>query len=284
MRGPEPSLVGRWFRALGLLVLMLVAIVAVALAFFPFERLAPALAAQIERETRVETRLAKLGLRLGARGPVLEARGVSLRWPTGETLALDALTAAPAELGAWLRGVQSAHVTADARFGSFEGEVSREFVRGDFTRFDFAQLPATWFGMRGSPLAGAVDARVDLTRLAEQWSGTVRLEGGEGSLALPGSPVAIPYERLDAAMRLDEVGTLQIESLSLAGPMIVASAQGEVAAGYAGPATGEIAIDAEIERMDPALLPALTEYGVVLDANGAGRISISGTPDQIQIR
>ncbi len=275
---------GRSFRALSLFMLCVIAIFFAALAFFPFERLAPALAARIERDTRVATQIATLGMSFGARGPVLEARGVSLRWPTGETLVLDALTASPAELGAWLRGVQTAHVTADAAFGSFEGEVSRELVRGDFTRFDFAQLPPTWFGGGGSPLAGAVDAHVDLARLAEQWSGTVKLAGGEGSLALPGSPVAIPYERLDASGRLDEVGTLKIDSLALAGPMVVANAKGEVAAGYAGPATGQIAIEAMIERMDPALLPALSQYGVVLDANGAGRIEISGKPDQILIR
>jgi hypothetical protein len=277
-------LLGRLFRSLLLLALAGVVIVLAALAFFPFERFAPLVASRIERETRIETHIAALGVRIGARGAELEASGVSLRWPTGETLALDAVTASPAALGAWLRGVQTAHVTADAAFGSFEGTVSRELVRGDFTHFDFAQLPRSWFGPAGSPLAGAVDARVDLERLADQWSGSVQVEGGEGSLALPGSPVAIPYERLDASGQLDEVGTLKLESLSLAGPMVVARAHGAVEAGYAGPATGAIAIEAEIERLDPALLPALQQYGIVLDANGAGRLSISGTPDQIQIR
>ena len=66
--------------------------------------------------------------------------------------------------------------------------------------------------------------------------------------------------------------------------MVSARAAGSLAAGDAGPATGAIAIEAEVERMDPALLPALTQYGIALDANGAGHITISGTPMQIEVR
>jgi hypothetical protein len=280
----SPSLLGALLRALGFGVLALLAILLAAIAFFPFERLAPAVAARIERETRVAARIDSLGARWSFGGPELEATGVSLRWPTGETLALDAVRVRAARPGAWLRGVPTSHVVLQAPFGAFTGLASREQLRGRLERFDFAQLPNAWFGGGGSPLAGAVDAQVDLARVSAQWTGMVTLSGGEGSLALPGSPVAIPFEKLDATARLDEVGTLHLDSLALAGPMVVASAQGAIAAGYAGPATGAIAIEADVERMDPALLPALSEYGIVLDANGAGNLTISGTPEQILIR
>ena len=280
----DPNLAAGLLRLLGLAALALLGIVVAAVAFFPFERLAPALCAAIERETRIQTRIDALGASFTLHGPQLEASGVELSWPTGETLSLASVRVHAARPSAWVRGVPTVHVTTAAVFGAFAGDLSREAVRGDFAGFDFAQLPSTWFGDGGAALAGAVDAHVELARLAQQWSGTVKLTGGEGSLALPGSPIAIPYERLDAKARLDEVGTLHLDSLALAGPMVVAKAKGEVAAGYAGPATGEIAIEAEIERMDPALLPALAQYGIALDANGAGRLSISGKPDQIQIR
>lgn len=276
-----PSLVGRLLRALGVALLAVLAVLAIALVFFPYEQAAPALAAAIERETRITTQIAELGGGLGARGPYLEARGVTLRWPTGEALALESLRISPALSASWLRGEPRLRATARAAFGAYDGELSRELVRGDLTGFDAAQLPASWFGEGGSPLAGAVDARVDLARLAEQWSGTVEIAGGEGSLALPGAPLAIPFETIRAALRLDEVGTLRIESLALAGPMVSARASGEIAAGYAGPATGAIAIEADVERLDPALVPALAQYGVVLGETGAGRISISGTPEQV---
>ena len=271
-------------RALVFALAALLAILVFAFVFFPFERLAPTLAARIEAETRVATSIAQLEAGLGASGPYLEARGIQLRWPTGEQIALDSLRASPALSTGWLRGTPTLRVALNAAFGAFNGVVSAERLDGNFQRFDFAALPPEWFGLGGSPLAGAVDAQADLARLAEQWSGTLRIAGTDGSLALPGSPVAIPYEKLASVLRLDEVGTLQIESLALSGPMVEAKAHGEVAAGYAGPATGAIAIEAEIARMDPALLPALAAYGVVLDANGAGRLSVSGTPDQIVVR
>jgi hypothetical protein len=90
MRRREPSLLGRLFRALVTLALALVVIVLAALAFFPFERLAPLLASKIERETRIETHIAALGVRLGARattiGPASESDSsfsvpTSSSWP-----------------------------------------------------------------------------------------------------------------------------------------------------------------------------------------------------------
>jgi len=277
----RPSLAGRILRALGIALLSVLAVLAIALVFFPTERAAPALAAAIERETRIATQIAELGGGVSARGPYLEARGVALRWPTGETLALDSVRISPALSTSWLRGVPQFHTTLRAAFGDFDGTLSRELLRGDLARFDLAQLPASWFGDGGAWLAGGIEARVHLARLAEQWSGTVQLDGGEGSLALPGAPIAIPYETITAMLRLDEVGTLRIEAVALAGAMVSARASGEIAAGYAGPATGAIAIEADLEHLDPALLPALAQYGVALGETGAGHLSISGTPDQL---
>jgi type II secretion system protein N len=278
------GLAARLLRGIGFSALALLVVIAVAVAFFPFERLAPALSARIERETGVATRIESLRASLGLRGPVLEARGVTLRLPAGDVLELAAVRVRAARPSAWLRGVPTAHVAAEAAFGAFEGDLSRELLRGELAHFDFAQLPAAWFGAGGAPLAGSVDARVDLAWLGEPWSGSVTLTGGEGSLALPGSPVAIPYERLDASARLDEAGTLHLESLALAGPMLSARATGTVGGGSAGPATGAIAIEADIDRMDPALLPALAEYGITLDERGAGRIRVTGMAGRIELR
>jgi type II secretion system protein N len=278
------SLLARIARVLAQFALTLVAILVTAVVFFPFERLAPALARWIEAETRIATSIGALDAGFGARGPVLEARDIQLYWPTGEQFALDSLRVSPALSLAWLRGVPTLRVAGSAEFGAFEGVVSADRIEGDFTRFDFAALPPAWFGDAGSPLAGPVHAKVALARVAEQWSGAAQIVAADGSLALPGSPVAIPYEALKADLRLDEVGTLHVESVALSGPMVAAQAQGEVAAGYAGPATGAIAIEADLTRMDPALVPALAAFGVQFDARGAGHLSISGTPEQIVIR
>lgn len=279
-----PSRLGALARGLGLLVLTLFAVLAVAIALFPFERLAPALERRIEAETRIQTAIGALDVRLTAHGPELTARDIGLRWPTGEVLALEGLTLSAARPGEWLRGVPTLRVSARAAFGAFDGDVSRATIAGTLARFDFSQLPPSWFGTNGSPLEGPVDADVALERLAQQWSGRIELKGRTGSLALPGAPLAIPYETLAGDLTLDEVGTLHVDSLVVEGPMVSASARGEVAAGYAGPATGAVAIEISIARMDPALAPALAPYGAALDASGAGTLHVSGTPDAVVIR
>jgi type II secretion system protein N len=271
-------------RAFAFTLLTLLAIVVAAIAFFPFERLAPALAARIEAETRIAATIEALDARLGSRGPQLEASGVSLRWPTGETLALDSLRVRAARPLSWLRGVPAAYVEVRAAFGACDGTISRDALAGTLAAFDLSALPAAWFGEQGAPLAGPVDAAFELTKLAGQWSGTLELAGREGSLQPPGSPIAIPYETLTSALRLDAVGTLHLDALALEGPMVSASAKGEVAAGYAGPASGAISIEAEIARLDPTLAPALAAYGIALDPAGAGRVQVAGIPDAIEVR
>ena len=285
------GVIARGLRALGFALLALALVLAVSVALFPFERLAPALSAQLSRQTGVDVQLGELEAGFGARGPSLAARDVALRWPTGAQLRLDSLRVRPVRPLAWLRGAPTAHVSLAAAFGSFDGEVSRERVAGEFTRFDLALLPQAWFGEAGAPLAGALDAQLDLA-LADAaseggsaaWAGTLRLAGGEGSLALPGSPLAIPYERLDVDARLVEDGTIHLDALGLAGPMLVARASGAIAGSPAGPGSGEVAIDAQLERTDPLLLPAFAQYGIALDANGAGRVRVTGSAGAIQLR
>jgi hypothetical protein len=282
------GLAGRALRTLAVALVAVVAVLAVAIAFFPFERLAPLAEAQLSRLAGAEARIGALDVRLRLRGPELTAHAVALRWPSGEALALDELRMRAARPGAWLRGVPTAHVALRAPFGAFDGDVSREQVAGDLSGFDLALLPSAGFGGGGALLAGPVDARVDLRRSEPEasgsWTGSIALSGVEGSLALPGSPVAIPYERLDAGARLAHDGTLHLDSLALAGPMVSAHASGVIAAGPRGPASGSVAIDARVERLDPALVPALAQYGVALDANGAGRLSVVGVVGSIRVR
>jgi type II secretion system protein N len=278
------GLPARLLRGLAVAALAALGVLGVAITVFPFDRLGPALSARIDRETGVAVRFGDLRPTLGVRGVGLEARNVALRFPDGETLALDIAAVRPARLGAWLRGVPTARVALRGDFGEFSGEVSREALRGTLARFDLAELPRSWFGEGGAPLAGPLDGRVDFERGPDAWRGSVAVAGAEGSLALPGSPVAIPYERIDASARLDEHGTLHLESIALAGPMVSARATGTLGGGTGGPATGAIAITADVERVDPALLPSLAQYGVALDASGAGHLEISGTAQQIEVR
>jgi hypothetical protein len=271
-------------RALGSLLLGVVVILLVALALFPFDRLEPVLIARLERETRARASLDRLSVGVSWRGPYAELEGLSLSWPNGSALAFQALRVSPALSLDWLRGAPAASLTSAAAFGSFEGVASGVRLAGNVQGLDLAQLPPDWFGEGGAPLEGPIDAQIDLAHTAEQWHGTATFHGANGVLALPGMPVAIPYQHLSGGLRIDPVGNLSLDSIVLRGPLASAIASGTVAAGYTGPATGAVDLTIDVEHLEPALVPALVEYGVPLDAAGAGQIHVGGTPDQIEIR
>lgn len=274
-----------FLRALALLVLGVVAIGCFALAFFPFERLQPALVARLEHETRSRVELARLEAGLSSRGPYAELEGLRFRWPDESSLAIDSLRITPALSVAWLRGVPTARVTSAGAAGSFDGIASGLRIAGALRSVDPSRLPQRWFGGGGAPIAGPLDADVDLARDADQWSGDATFSGGKGILSVPGLPVSIPYDELRGALHLDEIGSLAVDHVTLRGPLASAVANGTVAAGYAGPATGAIDITIDVERLDPALVPALAQYGLSLNpASGAGQVRLSGTPEQVQVR
>lgn len=277
------GLASRVLRALGSLLLGAVVILGVALAFFPFERLAPVVVARIERETRARASLDRLSLGFSWRGPHATFEGLALLWPDGSALALDTLRVAPALSLAWLRGAPAARITSAAAFGAFDGVASLAHISGELRGLNLAKLPAAWLG-GSAPIEGTLDAQVDATHVAEQWGGEAKFSSANGVFALPGMPVEIPYESLRGRARLDAVGNLSLDSVSLRGPLVSAVASGSVAAGYAGPATGALDLTIDVERIDPALAPMLAEYGLPLSASGAGRIHVGGTPDQIEVR
>jgi hypothetical protein len=272
----RPRLGARLARGAAWLALAGAFALALAIGFFPFARLAPALGARIQRETGVAAQIGALRARLSALGPVLEASDVTLRWPSGEVVSLGRVAVRAARPGAWLRGVPTAHVRADSSFGTLEADLSRELASGEVAGLDLARLPAPWLGRGGSAFDGPLTVRFELTRPARAWGGNVALAGSAGSLALPGWPVAIPYDRVAGSARLDERGTLHVDSLALTGPMLTAHAAGTIG-GPAGRGTGAVALGIDLERVDPALLPSLAQSGVALDAEGKGRLSLTGT-------
>lgn len=277
-RGPGR---GRAFvRALATLALGIALLLGFAFAFFPFERLEPALAARIGAATRSRATFGQLSVGWELRGPFAELHALTLRWSDGSTLMLDTLRVEPALSAAWLRGVPTASVKSLAAFGSVDGIVSREVVQLRAEQLEVSALPKDWFGESGAPIDGRVDATLAATRVAEQWSGRLSIQGADGVLALPGAPVAIPYESLRGTLALDELGTLTLAGIALAGPMASATAEGTIAAGYAGPATGALDVAIDVKRIDPALVPSLTAAGIPLDPSGTGRLHMTGSVDQ----
>ena len=109
------------------------------------------------------------------------------------------------------------------------------------------------------------------------WTGSVQLTAENGSVGLPGQPIAIPFETFDARLAVgpDDGSFLSVESAELAGPMISAPASGEIARGRRGPSS--INIELELSVVDKNLLPLLRNLGVRLSDDGEATARLGGT-------
>ena len=184
-------------RRLGIVVLLVVFLAA----RFPYRRLlrSAARGARARPTGARDRRIGSRARRLGLGGPEVVASGVHLRWPAARTLVLDEVRVRPAWSFAWLRGSPRCASTPRARRRAWRGVVAPDRVAGTWSEVRHRALP--WASSvdalaapgRGSRRAGRAGARAD-----GAWSGPRgRCAGGEGSLALPGLPVAIPFD--DAA-------------------------------------------------------------------------------------
>ena len=88
-------------------------------------------------------------------------------------------------------------------------------IDGSVESLDLAVLPIAKY-VDGLNLRGSLDAEIDLHYDAEEnWIGSVTLSVEDGSVGLPGQPVAIPFATLDAQLSLGpEDGTFLMTSRS----------------------------------------------------------------------
>jgi hypothetical protein len=265
-------------------VVVTVGLISLTLAFLPASALEGPVVRRLEAATGARVSLAQIQLGFGGLLPFGELHDVELRWSDGTQIDVARLRATPVPSLAWLRGVPDVHVTLDSSAGGFEGRLSAERVKGQTKGFDLSKLPRRWLGESGAPVEGPVDAQLDLTRHADQWSGSVSFAGRKGVLALAGAPVSLPYETLAGALDVDEIGALRLSHFALTGPLATGNASGTVQPGYAGPATGAVDLTVDVQRVDPAFVPTLIQAGIPLDPAGTGRLRVTGTPDRPTIR
>jgi type II secretion system protein N len=265
-RGPR-----RIFAAAGIGVLLLVFLVA----RFPWQRLLPPLLEVAHAATGAEVRVDALRVGFGATGPRLVARGVSLRWPGNQPLALDAVALRPAWSLGWLRGRPLWHVEASGPPGAWAGAVAPDRVAGRLDEVDVGALPWALLGS-SAPLQGRMSGTVDLTRTDGAWQGSAQLSGAPGSVDLGGLPVAIPYEELVA--RVDVApDRVSLPEARLVGPLVTASFTGSASAAGASFASWPIDLQVQIERIDPALGGYLGPLGIPLDRQGQARVHVTGS-------
>jgi hypothetical protein len=172
----------------GIVVLLLVFLAA----RFPYQRLLPPLLEAARAATGAEIEVADLGLGLGLGGPEVVASGVRLRWPAAPEIVLDEVAVRPAWSFAWLTGSPLWHVAASGAPGSWRGVVAPDRVAGEWSEVDPDALPWAMVGAL-APLHGRLSGEVELSRSDGAWAGSAQVAGGEGSVDLPGLPVAIPF-------------------------------------------------------------------------------------------
>jgi hypothetical protein len=225
--------------------------------------------------TGAQIEVGEVGLSLGWSGPRVVARNLRLQWPATAALSLAALHVRPVWSRAWLSGVPIWHVEASGGPGAWQGVVASDRVAGNWSAVDMDALPWVLLGSL-TPLHGRISGEVDLVRQNGAWLGSAKLRGEGGSVDLPGLPVAIPFEALHADLALGP-SVVTLSSGRIQGPLVTASIAGTANAAGGAFATWPLALDVEIEEVDPALRVYLTPLGIPVDERGRAKLRVTGS-------
>jgi type II secretion system protein N len=253
---------------------------------FPWARISDAASRAVSQATGTRVRFAELSPGLSAGGPVLVARGVEIdAGGGGGAWKLDEARLRPAWSLAWLRGRPA--LAADVR--APEGHVDGVFHAGPEPGFDgriegvaLARLPLDRF-LPTLTLDGVATADVDLRRTEAGPAGSVALEVRDGSLALAGMPMALPFETLEAEIELGGELLAKLSDVSFQGPMLAIEGGGTVGAA-ADLADAPLDLKLEVEVREPAARPALQSLGFRLDRDGKGSAVVGGTLGAPEVR
>ncbi|MEE8475239.1 MAG: type II secretion system protein GspN [Myxococcota bacterium] len=283
MAGVPAATLPRWLRVIGIPAAGLLLVLGFIYRGFPYDRLAEFIEAKVRRDTPILLVIRDLGPRLTAGGPGVEARGVRARGPGTLDLTLDTLRLRPAWSLSWFRGAPAIRTELAGPLGEADGTVtlngSGVWV-GELRRIDLAALPleSLWPGLA---LEGSADAAIDL-RLGESGpEGTISFEAQNGSVKLPGLPVAVPFEQLIGDLLLGGEAIVTVNSLELHGPLI------------SGELTGTVGHAREIESA-PLSMSAilrtggasslLESAGLRVSRDGTARMRITGTVANPQLQ
>jgi type II secretion system protein N len=267
----KPRAAQRWLAIAAAALLLLV----FAAARFPYARLLPPLLESARAATGAEIDVADLGLGLGLGGPQVVASDVRLRWPAAPELSFDAVKVRPAWSLAWLTGTPLWHVDAAGAPGSFSGEVAADRVAGEWREVDTDALPWVLLGSL-APLHGRLSGEVDLAHSDGAWQGTAELTGAEGSVDLPGLPVAIPFVALAARLEVSPE-QVTLSSGRIEGPLVTANLGGTASAGGGAFSAWPLDLEVEIESVDPALRGYLGPLGIPVEGDGRAKVRVTGT-------
>jgi hypothetical protein len=205
----------------------------------------------------------------------MKAQDLRFSWPSTGALSLAAVHVRPAWSLAWLTGAPLWHVEASGDPGAWKGVVASDRIAGEWSAVDMDALPWVLLGS-GTPLHGRISGELDLVRKHRLWLGSAKLRGEGGSVDLPGLPVAIPFEALQADLDVAQ-DLVRLANGHIQGPLVTASITGTTSLSGAALSTWPLDLDVEIEAVDPALRGYLVPLGIPVDGSGRAKVRVTGT-------
>jgi type II secretion system protein N len=244
---------------------------------FPYERLAPRMAAVLGPALGAQVTIGGFGPGLAWGMPQALAWDVEATWPGGQHLRLDRMRLRPAWSTSWLRGDPAFVVALRSPDGEVDGTVrigDAQGFRGTLSRVVLERLSAIWPGAELACM-GHLDADVDLRRSAEGLEGSLALRAADGSIGLPNLPVGIPFSTLAGDLTFGGESFATLSALSIDGPLVAVKGSGTLGRAAA-LSMAPLALEARIEVRDPAMRGLLSS-SVPVGADGVAEIHVGGT-------
>jgi len=272
-------------RALAVAAAYLALTMLFVVARFPVDSLTPRVAALASAATGAQVEIGRLDAGLRSLLPALQASDVSVTTPGGTRLRLDRARVRPAWSLSWLRGRPALAISLRAGESRVDGTVRlgpAPGFTGDLEKVDLRLLPASLLGDAGVTFDGRLDGTLDLQLGELGPEGDVKLHAADGSLTLPGLPIGIPYQSIDAEATLGGDLLANLTSLAMDGPMLALHASGTVGRGPT-PSLAPLALEGRLEVREPALRDLAASSGIALGPDGTADLAVSGTLDAPQL-
>jgi type II secretion system protein N len=252
---------------------------------FPYDRIRDVVASKAGQALHAQVRMAGFGPTLSLLGPGLKATGLDVTFASGQRFSLETASVRPAWSTSWLRARPALQVDLRAAEGHAVGTVvlgAEPGFDGALEDVDLAKLPLEGV-VPGLSLDGTASGDVALRRTAAGPRGSLDVVAKAGSVALPGLPVALPFETLTAKTELTEAHLAENVNVDLQGPMLTAQITGNVGQSPL-PMNAPLELQLKLKVVDPALRPMLSGTGLRFAQDGTAEMRLSGTPGRPLLR
>lgn len=248
---------------------------------FPYNELTPALSDQIAQFAGRQVQIGSVSPRITIGGPGFAADDIRIVSPDGNRFDLDRLEVRPAWSSLWFTGQPALDIRLKSDLAEAQGMLSlgeNSVWNGSIRVSDLAALIAAIPQLKASGLSltGSMNAEADLVIGPSGAAGPLVVDLRDGSLGHPSMPIAVQFDVATGEVLLGQNPLVEVDVLSLDGPILAASAKGDVLPGQGGgQPTLDISVDIKIK--DPAINSMLRGMGVRLNREGRVSLQLSGT-------